>query len=170
MSTSKKLGYLSSLIVQRPPFQQLRQDRSIDNGGPIIRQQQNISPSQVSLLHWRWSTPAAYWLVIGTMFLSKGEVSFRQEQKAHRLNSLRMWKLSFNPARWLPLGCWQQTLRFYRTVDAESEILKACFNRDVALVRRLFIDGIASPFDRHPDGTTLLHVNFLEGYGFGSTD
>ena len=49
-------------------------------------------------------------------------------------------------------------IRAWNTIDHRSEILRLVESGNVGAVLALFRQGKASPFDRDPDGRTLLHV------------
>lgn len=79
--------------------------------------------------------------------------------QAPRWLSWRSWELHSAKAT----GAWQFYLRSYSTICFPSKIL--CIARDgcVEDMQKLFDTGLASPYDRNPNGFTLLHyaVNYL---------
>lgn len=74
--------------------------------------------------------------------------------QAPRWLSWRSWELHSAKAT----GAWQFYLRSYSTICFPSKIL--CIARDgcVEDMQKLFDTGLASPYDRNPNGFTLLHV------------
>lgn len=58
-----------------------------------------------------------------------------------------------------PQPGWNYVLRSYNIVPNNSEILEAIRLGDTDAVLDLFRSGKASPFDKNPDGYSLLEVS-----------
>jgi hypothetical protein len=57
------------------------------------------------------------------------------------------------------IGMWTHTFRITRIVPDNSPIFRLVATEDESAIRRLFDDGLASPFDQTALGVTLLHVS-----------
>lgn len=54
---------------------------------------------------------------------------------------------------------WTHTFRITCIVPDNSPIFRLVATEDESAIRRLFDDGLASPFDQTALGVTLLHVS-----------
>ena len=123
----------------------------------------------------QWTANVAFWMILGTVYIYTGTLIDRNKKKERNIGQQQklqtaLWKCQFHPASWIKstgftfdgylcFNNWKYTLTSYNVVPPESPIFCACDDRDIDEVRRLFDEGLASPFDVAPNGETPLHVS-----------
>ena len=123
-----------------------------------------------------WEMIRKYHALLGTIHVGRGRL-----RHGRRLNKpgfvsrdqsdILVWRLQFHPSGLImnkgyimngmkTSRSWQYIITPYNLRPPDSLIFLACENRDLATVRRLLDEGLASPFDLSPRGATPLHVRF----------